>query len=230
MSINGRLKMSACSVIIPAHNEEALIGDCIESVLANKRTFNGELETIVIANACTDSTAEMVKSYDGVKLIETETPGKPNALNLGDTIASYFPRIYVDGDLVVSDNLVLEIYKTLSDGKTKLASTSMRMDLGNIKSRLARDYFEVWLNALKIMNTDPRTSRFGGVYALSGYGRERFDKFPDVVADDTYVKNLFSADERKVNSHCFYYFNTPKTLKGAFKQRVRWQKKRNKDV
>ena len=59
--------MNQCSVIIPAYNEEVLIGDCIDSILANQETFDGELEIIVIANACTDSTAEIAKSYDEVR-------------------------------------------------------------------------------------------------------------------------------------------------------------------
>ena len=35
-----------------------------------------------------------------------------------------------------------------------------------------------------------------GVYALSEEGRRRFDEFPEVIADDGYVRMLFSGTER----------------------------------
>ena len=35
-----------------------------------------------------------------------------------------------------------------------------------------------------------------GVYALSEEGRRRFGEFPEVIADDGYVRMLFSASER----------------------------------
>jgi hypothetical protein len=35
-----------------------------------------------------------------------------------------------------------------------------------------------------------------GVYVLSEEGRRRFDAFPDVIADDGYIRMLFGADER----------------------------------
>ena len=35
-----------------------------------------------------------------------------------------------------------------------------------------------------------------GVYAVSEDGRSRFGAFPDVIADDGYVRTLFDASER----------------------------------
>ena len=36
-----------------------------------------------------------------------------------------------------------------------------------------------------------------GVYALSEEGRKRFGQFPDVIADDTYVRLQFRVEERE---------------------------------
>ena len=214
--------MKTCSVIIPAYNEESLIGECLDSVIANKETFKGDLEIIVIANACTDSTTEIVRKYDGIKLVETEIPGKPNALNLSDGVANFFPRIYIDADLTISDNLVSEIFETLSAEKIKLASSSLKLNSNGVRNRLVKDYFNVWLDNVNLRNMTAETSRFGGVYALSEEGRRRFDKFPNVLAEDSYIKNLFSVDERKVNNNCFYYMKPSKTTMQAINQRMRW--------
>ena len=52
----------------------------------------------VVANACTDRTAEIAREA-GVRVVEISTPGKANALRLGDAECVTFPRIYVDADI-----------------------------------------------------------------------------------------------------------------------------------
>lgn len=34
-----------------------------------------------------------------------------------------------------------------------------------------------------------------GVYAMTGAGRARFDRFPEVIADDLFARNLFRGDD-----------------------------------
>ena len=210
--------MKQCSVIIPAHNEEALIGNCIESILANQQTFEGELEIIVVANACTDSTTEIAKNYNEVKVIETEQKGKPNALNLGDSAASYFPRVYVDGDLVLSNNVVHELTKDLSDKNIKITSPRLMIDVAKIKNKLIKNHYEFWLSL-------PHIKDFlvgGGVYAINRKSRKAFDKFPDILSDDGYIKALFDEKERKINKNCFMYMHTPNKIEDMIYQRIRW--------
>ncbi len=50
------------SVIIPAYNEEALIGKCLESLL-NQDLDKKFFEVIVVDNASTDSTSQIAKRY-----------------------------------------------------------------------------------------------------------------------------------------------------------------------
>lgn len=49
------------SVAIPAHNEEAYIARCLESLI--EQNFSGELEIVVCLNLCTDKTEEIVQRY-----------------------------------------------------------------------------------------------------------------------------------------------------------------------
>ena len=44
------------SVIIPAHNEESVIGRCLAAMLEGAQP--GELEIIVVCNGCSDRTGE----------------------------------------------------------------------------------------------------------------------------------------------------------------------------
>ena len=47
------------SFVIPAHNEEAVIGRCLTALLAGAR--RDELDIIVVCNGCTDRTAEVAR-------------------------------------------------------------------------------------------------------------------------------------------------------------------------
>jgi hypothetical protein len=55
-----------------------------------------------------------------------------------------------------------------------------------------RAYYRIWMRLPYV-----REGMIGvGVYALSEEGRRRFRRFPEVIADDGYVRMLFRAGER----------------------------------
>ena len=88
------------SVVIAAHNEEDVLGRCLDALLQDARPR--ELEIAVVCNGCTDRTADVARGYgDGVRVIETPVASKTAALNLGDARVSGFPRFYVDADVVL---------------------------------------------------------------------------------------------------------------------------------
>ena len=90
------------SVLIPAHNEAAVIGRLLTSLTAPGGGAGvGDLEITVICNGCTDETARVASGFDHVRIVETDTAGKANALRLGNESATTFPRIYVDADVVI---------------------------------------------------------------------------------------------------------------------------------
>jgi hypothetical protein len=67
----------------------------------------------------------------------------------------------------------------------------MEVDLRG-SSVAVRAYYRVWMRLPYVQD-----GMIGvGVYALSEEGRRRFASFPDVIADDGYVRMLFSPGER----------------------------------
>ena len=56
------------SIVIPAHNEEKYIGKCLESILKASKSFENQVEIIVVLNRCTDRTEEIAKSYNCILL------------------------------------------------------------------------------------------------------------------------------------------------------------------
>lgn len=69
------------SFVIPAHNEEILIGKCLESVL-NQTAGRPDVEIIVVNNASADRTKEVAASY-GVKVIDEPRKGLTRARQAG---------------------------------------------------------------------------------------------------------------------------------------------------
>ena len=98
-------------MIIAAYNEEAVIGACLDALRAQGTTT--PMEMIVSANGCTDRTAEVAGAH-GAIVIDRAEPGKSAALNAAEDVATSFPRIYLDADIVVPPGAIEHDPRTLS--------------------------------------------------------------------------------------------------------------------
>jgi len=177
-------------VVIPAHNEEVVLGRGLDGVLSG--ALLGEIDVVVVCNGCSDGTADVARSYgDRVRVIETPIPSKTHALNLGDEAARGFPRFYVDADVVLTLDGIRRIAARLGASGAPAAAPVMQVDLSG-SSWPVRAFYAIWTQM-----PYTREGMIGvGVYALSEEGRRRFGRFPDVIADDGYVRALFSPVER----------------------------------
>lgn len=202
-------------VIIPAHNEEAVIGRCLEALLRDAR--DGEFRVIVVANGCTDRTAERARAFgDRVVVIDTPTPGKTNALNLGDDAAGdAFPRIYLDGDLVLSTRAARAIVGAVATPTTLAAAPRFEFDLDGA-SWAVRAYYDIW-SRMPYFDT----GRIAGAFALSRDGRSRFGAFPHVISDDGFVRLQFAPHERKTVSEETVTVVAPRTLADLLRIKTR---------
>lgn len=99
--------MNKITTIILTKNEEAMIADCIDSVL-----FSDEI--LVVDSASTDRTAEIAKHL-GAKVIQTKTDSFAERRDIGLRMAKHPVVLYVDADERVSPVLANTIKKILSD-------------------------------------------------------------------------------------------------------------------
>jgi len=192
------------SVVIPAHNEGAVIERGLDAL--TRDADPGEFEIIVVANGCTDDTAERARrcAYP-VKVLETEVGSKVVALNMGDAEATAFPRIYADADIELSAADCRALAEALSDGGTHLVSPRMDVDLSD-RPWSVRAYYAVWTK-LPYYKT-----KIGGVFAFSAEGRGRFGEWPDLIADDTFASTQVGPDEQRVVEKARFVMQPPKTL------------------
>lgn len=194
------------SIIIPAHNEEAVIGRCLQSLLRGAR--DNELEIIVACNGCTDRTAEIAASFgDQVLVVETATSSKIAALNLGDRAATGFPRFYLDADVVITIEALRRTASLLRSGTCLAASPSIEWDLRR-SNWFVWAFYSVWEQQPYFDN-----GRLGaGLYAVSEEGHARLGEFPPITADDEYVRRKFSNQERATVPGTTIQVTPPRTL------------------
>lgn len=112
-------KLHRIAVLIAARNEEAVIGNLLESIRAQSYPM-GFVETFVVADNCTDRTAEIAAGH-GATVVERRNlfhTGKGYALNyLLERIREPFDAYLVlDADNVLDVNFIREINRTFSDG------------------------------------------------------------------------------------------------------------------
>ncbi|MGZ8733654.1 MAG: glycosyltransferase [Acidimicrobiia bacterium] len=197
------------SVVIPAHNEEAVIGRCLHVLLDG--IDPARVDIVVACNGCTDRTAVVARqAHPSVRVVETDVASKSAALNLGDAAAKGFPRVYLDADVELHGSDLLRLAAALeAPGGPLAAAPELRVDTSRC-SWAVRTYFDVWTR-LPYVQGDWVGA---GVYALSERGRDRFDTFPAIVGDDFFITRLFDGpgEQQRVRDTTFV-IHPPRTTR-----------------
>ena len=196
------------SVVVPAYNEQAVIARCLRPLAP--LVADGSLELVVVCNGCTDETAGIARSIAGVRVVELPVGAKPAALRAGELAVAALPRIYLDADVVLSAEAAVAVLVRLrtpvagaasdtsaaqngSDGGVCAARPPVRFATDGCAWPVRR-YYRARARIPAVLG-----SLWGaGVYALSAAGRGRFVEFPDVVADDLWVDQLFAPEEVEI--------------------------------
>ena len=205
------------SIVIPARNEAAVIARTLKGMVEGAAP--DELDIIVVCNGCTDDTAAIARGFgQPVRVIETAFSSKTHALNLGDEEARAFPRIYVDADVLVTISAIRALAERLQRGDVLAVAPHRRLDLNGC-SWAVRAYFDI------ARRLPAAQQGFGGsgVYALSEAGRRRFGKFPDITADDAYVRVQFKPHDRETVASTASTVFPPRTLRNVIAIKARAQ-------
>jgi hypothetical protein len=205
--------MPLCSVVVPAHDEAAVLAERLGGLVASLPP--GLAEVVVVANGCTDDTAAVARTLPGVRVLELADASKIAALNAGDRAATRFPRIYLDADVRVSGETLARLAAHLRTDRPLVAAPRVVFDVAGA-SWPVRAFFRVF----------ERLPYAGvglvglGVYGFSEAARRRFGAFPAVTADDLYVQQLFTEEERSTVEGTFDVV-APRTLASLVAVRTR---------
>lgn len=106
-------RMLDLSIIIPAHNVEKYVNQCVDSILDQKVEYN--YEVIIIENASSDKTMDALGKYAAnskVKILRSERPDPSAARNIGLRESKGRYIMFVDSD----DYLVPGILEQMMHG------------------------------------------------------------------------------------------------------------------
>jgi hypothetical protein len=201
------------SVVVPAHDEEVVIGRFLWTLLRDARP--DELDVVVVCNGCSDRTAAIAREFP-VRVLELDRASKHHALNQGDAAARHFPRFYVDADVRVTAAALRSTAVVLASGEALAAAPRLRLDLRGC-DRAVRAYYRTW-RRLPYCTDDLIGS---GVYGVSAAGRARLGPFPPVIADDLWVRDHFRPGERRSIPAASFLQHPPRDLRSLVRVRTR---------
>ena len=98
--------------VIPAYNEEALIGKCLESVLSEISRSRVPADVIVVNNASKDRTGEIARSFAGVRVVDEPKKGLVNARHAGFAASEGYDLVAnIDSDTIVPVGWLDTVYR-----------------------------------------------------------------------------------------------------------------------
>ena len=212
------------SIIVPTYNEEKVISDCLNSLLALDYPKD-KYEIIVVNDGSTDKTVGIVnvfaKTYPNVVLLSKENGGKASAQNLGLKHANGCFILITDADAVVESDWIFKMLKNLE---------AFDIVLGAYYAKETDTLLEKIQNAHYLIKF-----KFGGLKGRPSIGvnnsfrKEVVDKIGNFNESKTSITEDFI--KRAGEAGFKYYFNPDiivftectKSIKGFLKQKLRWR-------
>jgi glycosyltransferase involved in cell wall biosynthesis len=159
--------MIKVSCIIPAYNEAARIGNILEP--AYRHPLIDEL--IVVDDASSDGTSDVVKKYDSIRLIRHEkNQGKSRAIVSGVETSKGQYLFFLDADLIglTAENITDLIRPVISDEAD--ISISLRKNAPKFYRKIGIDF----ISGERVFPKELISGHLDEINKLSGYGLETF--------------------------------------------------------
>lgn len=109
------------SIVIPAYNEEAYIGKCLESVAAELARGSFLVEVIVVNNASSDRTGEVARAFPFVRVVDEPRKGLVRARQAGYQASSGELIANVDADTLLPAGWIACVFDEFSRNEKLVA-------------------------------------------------------------------------------------------------------------
>jgi cellulose synthase/poly-beta-1,6-N-acetylglucosamine synthase-like glycosyltransferase len=229
-----KIAIRRLAIVVPAHNEIASIRDCVRSLSrCDRPTTLDAADIIVIADNCTDQTAELA-SRAGARVIErrdSHRRGKGFALQFAfaKLLGEGFDAILVvDADTVVDPNLLTEVVRLFDQGADGVQTRYLPLDVTDSPRARLRNVALMAFNFLRPLARD----RLGLSCGITGNGfalrREALEAVPykadSIVEDLEYHVSIVRAG-RRIRFASATTVRAPVPVGGvaARTQRARWE-------
>jgi hypothetical protein len=119
--------------------------------------------------------------------------------------------------VVISTESVRRVAAVLRQGEVQAASAQLKVNLEN-RGWLIRAYYQIWTR-LPYCREEMVGS---GVYALSEEGRAAFGDFPELLAEDDFIRMSFPRERRRQVEDASFEIEAPTDFRALLKIRSRW--------
>jgi len=226
-------------VLVPAHNEEAVIGDIIHNL--SGMDYPRELyDFYILADNCTDRTAEVARGY-GANVLEffKDSPdaptGKPIALQKAlQVLEGYQDKydlvMFFDADNLMDPNMFREVNSQYVDADGKADIIQCYLGAKNRKGMVALFYYMSYTITNRFFQFAKSrmglNSVIGGTgFAVSAqYLHSRGGWTAMSLTEDFELQIEATCEGRRIlwNNNVRVYDEKPTSFRASFRQRTRW--------
>lgn len=226
-------------VLVPAHNEEAVIGDIIDNL--NHMEYPRELyDFYILADNCTDQTAELARSM-GANVLEShkeseDAPtGKPIVLQKAlNALEGYQDRydlvMFFDADNLVDPNMFLEVNSQYLSANGEADIIQCYLGSKNKKGIVALFYYMTYTITNRFFQYAKSrlglNSVIGGTgFAVSAqYLNKRGGWTAMSLTEDFELQIEATCDGKRIlwNNNVRIYDEKPTRFRASYRQRTRW--------
>lgn len=221
--------------VIPAHNEESVIGNLVHSVLSQE--YDGVIDCFVVADACTDATFERAQQAGAITWQRNDLvrKGKSWVLDyafnriLNEYEDKYDAFFIMDADNILSPTYVSVMNQAFDAGY--LVCTSYR-NSKNFDSSWISSAYALWFlreakflnNARMMLGTSCAISGSGWMVAVPIIRGMHGWRFHSLTEDIQFSTFCCAHDIQIGYAPAEFFDEQPVTFKASWTQRMRWTK------
>jgi len=216
------------SVIVPAYNEEKVIANCVDSILASDYP---NFEVVLVDDGSHDNTFQIMKQYQdkpNVTIISKVNGGKASALNSGIAVAQGEIIFCIDGDTFFKKDTIRQAVNGFTSPRvaavcghdSPINLNNWQLKLINLQSHVGTGFVR---RALSLINALPIVT--GNIGAFRKDVIEEIGGFlNNFIGEDLELTFRIHKAGYKVvfQPWAQVYAESPTSFKAFWKQRIRW--------
>jgi glycosyltransferase involved in cell wall biosynthesis len=209
------------SLIICAHNEEALIVDKLRNAL-QLRYPRDRLEIIVASDGSSDRTVELASGFasDGVKVLDLPRLGKNGAISVAAAASTGQILVFNDADMAMTPDAIARLAEALGDPAVG-GVAGERRHRDHASRGVARLFTGASRQFQVLLSRGGSITIAGLLYAVR---REHFRPVPSSVVDDFFIPSQVILDAQRLVFEpraATYPLGPPRRVRAPFARSMR---------